>query len=96
VGRLRSRWFRGLALWTLAMLAIAVLVAIQAMASLDDAQQACFFGYPSVPCPASDDPRVAQLTFAFFGIPLVWLVGIVVAALVWALKRHGDRLRGYQ
>jgi hypothetical protein len=77
-------------LWTLALLAVAVLVAIQAMASLYDAQQACFFQFPSVPCPGGDDPRVAQLTFAFFGIPLVWLVGISLAALLWALKRHRD------
>ena len=70
-------------------------VAIQAMASLDDAQQACFFQFPAVPCPGGDDPRVVQLTFAFFGIPLVWLVGLVVAALAWALKRHGDRPDGH-
>ena len=89
MGRLRSRWVRGLVLWTLALLVVAVLVAVQAMVSLDDAQQACFFGFPSVPCPAGDDPRVAQLTFAFFGIPLVWLVGLGLAALVWAVRRRG-------
>jgi hypothetical protein len=90
MGRLRSRWVRGFVLWTLALLAVAVLVAVQAMASLNDAQQACFFGYPSVPCPESGDPSVARLTFAFFGIPLVWLVGIGGAALAWALRRRGD------
>ena len=89
MGRFRSRWVRGLALWTLALLVVAVLVAVQAMVSLYDAQQACFFGFPSVPCPAGDDPRVAQLTFAFFGIPLVWLVGLGLAALVWAVRRRG-------
>ena len=89
MGRFRSRWVRGLALWTLALLVVAVLVAVQAMVNLYDAQQACFFGFPSVPCPASDDPRVAQLTFAFFGIPLVWLVGLGLAALVWAVRRRG-------
>lgn len=77
-------------LWTLALFAVAVLVAIQAIASLYDAQQACFFGFPSVPCPGGDDRRVAQLTFAFFGIPLVWLVGLGLAAFGWALKRHRD------
>lgn len=94
--RLRSRWFRGFLLWTLALLAIAILVLIQAMASLYDAQQACFFQFPALPCPGADDPRVAQLTFAFFGIPLVWLVGIGVAALAVALKRYGNRMRGHQ
>jgi len=89
VGRLRSRWVRGLVLWTMALLVVAVLVAVQAMVSLADAQQACFFGYPSIPCPAGDDPRVAQLTVAFFGIPLAWLVGLGLAALAWAVRRRG-------
>jgi hypothetical protein len=89
MGRLRSRWVRGLALWTAVMLAVGVLVAVQAIASLNDAQQECFFKFPQVPCPGGDDPRVAQLTFAFFGVPLTWLVGIVLGALMSALKRRG-------
>lgn len=96
MGRLRSRWFRGFALWTLALLAVAVLVAIQAMASLYDAQQACFLQFPAIPCPGGDDPRVAQLTFAFFGVPLVSIVGIGLVALAWALKGHGNRMLGHQ
>ncbi len=94
MGRLRSRWVRGLVLWTVVLLAVVGLVAVRAMASLNDAQQACFFGFPSVPCPGADDPSVARLTFAFFGVPLVWLVGIGVAAFVWALKRPGDARPG--
>lgn len=92
--RFRSRWVRGLAVWTLVLLVVAVLLAIQAMASLYDAQQACFFQFPSVPCPGADDPSVARLTFAFFGVPLVWLVGMGLAALVWALRRQGGDRRG--
>ena len=74
--------------WTLFMLAIAVVLAAQAMLSLHDGQQACFFNYPSVACPASDDPAVARLTFAFFGVPLIWLVGIGLAILARAWERR--------
>jgi hypothetical protein len=90
MGGLRSRWVRGLVLWTLALLAVAVLLVIQAIASLYDAQQACFFQYPSTPCPGSDDPRIGQITFAFFGIPLAWILGIGLAALVRALARRDE------
>jgi hypothetical protein len=65
------------ALWTLGMSIAAIALAIVAAASLVDAQQACFFGYPAVPCPGGDDRRVGLLTFAFFGVPLIWLVGVV-------------------
>jgi len=86
--RMRGRLVRGLVLWTLFLLVVAVLLAVQAMGSLYGAQQACFFNYPSVPCPSGDDPAVARLTFAFFGVPLVWLVGIGLAVLGRALLRH--------
>jgi hypothetical protein len=90
MGRLRSRWVKGLVAWTLVSLVVFVVVAVQAMASLYDAQQACFFQFPAVPCPGGDDPAVARLTFAFFGVPLIWLVGIGLAGVGWALKRRGD------
>jgi hypothetical protein len=84
MGRLRSRWARGLLLWTLALLVVGALLAGQAILSLYDAQQACFFQSGAVPCPAGDDPRVARITFAFVGIPLVWLAGVGLAAVAWA------------
>ena len=90
----RGRLVRVVVIWTILMLAIAVLLAAQAMISLNDAQQACFFNYPSVACPAGDDPAVARLAFAFFGVPLIWLVGIGLAILVWARqRRRGARPR---
>jgi DEAD/DEAH box helicase len=86
--RMRGRMVRGLVLWTLLLLVVAVLLAVQAMGSLYGAGQACFFNYPSVPCPGADDPALARLTFAFFGVPLVWLLGIGVAVLGRALRRR--------
>ncbi len=74
-------------------LVVAVLIAVQAMASLYDAQQACFFQFPSVPCPRGDDPSLVRLTFAFIGMPSIWLVGIGITAVAWALKRRFDHLQ---
>ena len=72
----------------------AIVLAIVAAASLVDAQQACFFSYPVDPCPAGDDWRVGLLTFAFFGVPLIWLVGVVVAVVGRAVvRRRRERRR---
>jgi hypothetical protein len=79
---------RGLVLWTLFLFVVAVLLAVQAIWSIYNAQQACFFYYPSVPCPSGDDPALTRLTFAFFGVPLLWLVGIGLAVLGHALLRR--------
>ena len=76
---LQSRWSRGVVVWTFVLLLVAIVLAVSAVASLLDAQQACFFGFPSVACPDGQDWRVRLLTFAFFGVPLIWLVGVVVA-----------------
>jgi hypothetical protein len=84
----RGRLLRVVVVWTLLMLAIAVLLAAQAMLSLHGDHQACFFNYPSVACPPSDDPAIARLTFAFFGVPLIWLGGIGLAILAWAWQRR--------
>ena len=91
--RMRGSLVRGLVLWTLVALVVAVLMAVQAVGSLYAAQQACWFNYPSVPCPGGDDPALARLTFAFFGVPLVWLIGIGLAVLGRALLRWSDRPR---
>lgn len=91
---MRSRWVRWLAVWTALLAVAAVLLALQAVVSLYDAQQRCFFDYPAVPCPPGDDPRVAQLTFAFFGVPAIWLAGVVLTGVVWAVwRRRGGRDR---
>jgi hypothetical protein len=91
--RMRGSLVRGLVLWTLVLVVIAVLLTLQAIWSLYAAQQACWFNYPSVPCPSGDDPALARLTFAFFGVPLVWLIGIGLAVLGRALLRWSDRPR---
>jgi hypothetical protein len=83
-----GRRLRVALVWTVLMVAIAGVLAAQAMSSLYDAQQACFFDYPSVPCPASDDPAVARLTFSFVGVPLIWLVGIGLMLLAWEWQRR--------
>jgi hypothetical protein len=77
---------RGLVAWTLVMIVLGVLLAGQAVWSLLDAQQACFFNYPAVPCPGGDDPAVARLTFAFIVVPLVWAVGL--AGLMLRMRRR--------
>jgi hypothetical protein len=79
---------RNLVAWTLGMLLIGVLLAVRALWSVHNAQQACFFDHPAVPCPGGDDPAAARLTLAFFGVPLVWVVGLVVAALALRMRRH--------
>lgn len=86
--RTRSGSVRAIALWTLLALMLGVTIAAQAALSLNDAQQACFFNYPAVPCPGGDAPAVGRLTFAFIGIPLIWVAGLVVGAVWRALARR--------
>ena len=43
------------------------------------AQQACFF--QTAPCPGRDDPRLVWLVVAFFVVPLVWLLGLLLLAV---------------
>ena len=83
-----GRWARGMAIWTGVLLVVAIVLAASAVVSLYDAQQACFFGFPSVACPDDQDWRVGLLTFAFFGVPLIWLVGVVVAVVGRAIARR--------
>jgi len=82
-----GRLLRVAVVWTILMLVIAVLLAAHAMSSLYDGQQACFFN-TSVACPTNEDPAVTRLTFAFFGVPLIWLVGIGLTTLAWAWQRR--------
>ena len=86
--RLRTRFVQAILLWTLLMLVLAVLLAVQATGSLIFAGQDCFLNYPAVPCPSATDPALTRLTIAFFGVPLVWLVGIGLALVGRALRRR--------
>jgi hypothetical protein len=83
-----KRWARGVVLWTLVLLVVAIVLAVVAVTSLMDAQQRCFFEYPSAACPDGRDWRVGLLTFAFFGVPLIWLVGAVAAIVGRVLARR--------
>jgi hypothetical protein len=84
--RVRFGW---LVLWTLIASLVAAAVVMGALVSLLDADQACFFGYPSVPCPGPDDPAIRILRLACIGLPSIWGAGIVV--LAWAGGRFHRR-----
>jgi hypothetical protein len=84
----RGRLARILVLWTLFMLIVAIALATEAMLTLNQAEQACFFNFPATPCPAVDDPAVTRLTMAFVGVPLAWGIGLVVIGLVWSIARR--------
>ena len=86
--RLRSPWTRAFLVWTVILLAAATLVALDAVIGLYRADQACYFQYPLVPCPQTGDPLLVQLDFAFFGIPLIWLVGVLLGVIGRALARR--------
>lgn len=94
MNRLRSGFVRAGVLWTLALLGAAALATVQAIWSLNDAQQACFFHYPAIPCPAADDPAMTQLAVAFFAVPAVWLAGIGLLVLTRAVRRRRRPPRG--
>jgi hypothetical protein len=88
--RLRSRAARAIVLWTLLVLVAAILLSVQATGSLIFAGQDCFFSYPAVPCPSASDPALVRLTFVFFGLPLIWLLGIGLA-VAWRVLRGRGR-----
>jgi len=81
--RRQARWraARPAVVWTLGAFVVGVVIAVAATASLAQAQEACLMAYPAVPCPDASDPRVAWLTFAFFGVPLIWLLGLMLLAV---------------
>lgn len=89
---LRSRFARGVAMWTLILLIVGAVLAAQATWNLYNAAQTCFFE-SAVPCPTGHDPAVAQLTLAFVGMPIVWLAGIGVAAVWRSRGRRHDTTR---
>jgi hypothetical protein len=80
--RRRARWraARAAIVWTLGTFAVALVIAIAATTSLAEAQQACGNAL-STTCPDVHDPRVGWLLFAFFGVPLVWLLGLLLLAV---------------
>jgi hypothetical protein len=87
VGSTRKRIIWGAVLWTALLLVLASLVAGEAISSLYAGNQACFFNYPADACPGGDDPATARLTFAFFGVPAIWLLGVIVGLVGLAVRR---------
>ena len=87
--RRRERWraARPAIAWTLGSFAVAILIALLATAGLVEAGNACIFG--GVPCPDATDPRFGWLLFPFTGVPLIWLLGLLLLAV-----RTPNRFRG--
>jgi hypothetical protein len=87
--RLRSPLLRAFLVWTVVLLAAAILLAFGAIIGFVRAQDACFF--QTAPCPGSDDPNLVQLAVAFFGIPLIWLIGVLLGAIGQALAARSRK-----
>ena len=87
--RRRARWraARPAIAWTLGSFGVAILIALVATAGLAEAGQACFFG--DRPCADATDSRFGWLLFAFAGVPLIWLLGLLLLAV-----RSPTRFRG--
>lgn len=83
---LRSPWTRAFLVWTVILLAAATLVALDAVIGLLRAADDCYF--QAGPCSQAGDPDSVQLLFAFFGIPLIWLVGVLLGVVGRALARR--------
>ena len=79
--RRRERWraARPAIAWTVCSFLVALGIALVATAGLAEAGQACFFG--DTPCPDVSDPRFGWLLFAFAGVPLIWLLGLLLLAV---------------
>jgi hypothetical protein len=87
--RRRERWraARPALAWTLGAFGVALIIAIAATVGLGEAQQACASG--TTPCPDAGDPRIAWILFAFVGVPVIWLLGLLLLAV-----RAPTRFRG--
>ena len=79
--RRRERWraARPAIVWTLGSFGVALVIAVVAIAGLGEATRACAFG--DTPCPDAGDPRFRWLLFAFAGVPLIWLLGLLLLAV---------------
>jgi len=79
-----------LVLWTIMVGVVAIVMAIGAVFVLNAADQRCFFEYPQTPCPGPDDPALLVIQLAFFGMPAIWLVGLIVL-FVYQIRRTGKK-----
>jgi hypothetical protein len=83
---LRSPWTRAFLIWTAILLVAATLIALAAVIGFLRADDACFF--QNGPCPEAGDQNYVNLAFAFFGVPLIWLVGVLLGVVARALARR--------
>ena len=81
--RMRSPWIRAFLIWSVGALVATLVVAADASAGLYGLQQDCFFQVS--PCPDASHPKVIQLQFAFLGMPLIWVVGLVIGVVARAV-----------
>ena len=91
--RLTSPWVRAFVIWSAVLLIASILVAIAAIVGFLRADDACFFQLG--PCPELGDENFTRLEFAVFGIPLIWLVGVIAGAVGHAIaarrRQRGSR-----
>ena len=79
--RRRERWraARPAIAWTLGTFTVALVIALAATAGIGEALQACVAS--GTPCPDATDPRFRWILFAFAGVPLIWLLGLLLLAV---------------
>jgi hypothetical protein len=83
---LRSPWTRAFLVWTVVLLAAATVVAVDAVIGLLHTADECYFQIG--PCSQAGDPDVVELQFAVFGLPLIWVVGVLLGVVGRAMARR--------
>lgn len=82
--RMHSPWMRAFLVWTAVFLVATILLFVDASAGLIAAEQACFV--QTAPCPDAGHPKVLELQFALLGMPLIWVVGVVLGIIGRAVR----------
>ena len=85
--RLADPWTRAILAWTFVLVVTAVVLAAAAIVGFLRAADACYF--QTGPCSEAGDSNWVLLQVTVFGIPPVWLVGL----LVWVVARARSRRR---
>jgi nucleoside permease NupC len=83
---IKSPWTRAFLAWTIVLAGAAIVLAFVAVLGLLKADDACFFQIG--PCPEFGDVNHVRLAIAFFGIPLAWLLGVLLGAVARVLARR--------
>ena len=84
--RLRSPWTRAFIVWTVVLALVAVILFVVAVVGFLDAANDCFF--QSGPCSTAGDANFVTLQVAVFGVPMVWLAGVLVGVVARAIDRR--------